>query len=139
MQLLIELDGADKRKGVFVIGATNRYIKLFIFSQFVLTMVAVMSSLKLWLSVGRPDVMDRAVLRPGRFGKLLYVPLPTPDERGLILEALARKKPIDDSVDLRAIAQSKSCENLSGADLAAMVCVHSSLCFLVFAGMHFNL
>lgn len=91
-QLLIELDGADKRKGVFVIGATNR-----------------------------PDVMDRAVLRPGRFGKLLYVPLPTPDERGLILEALARKKPIDDSVDLRTIAQSKSCENLSGADLAAMM------------------
>ncbi|KAH9750303.1 nuclear valosin-containing protein-like [Citrus sinensis] len=91
-QLLIELDGAEKRKGVFVIGATNR-----------------------------PDVMDRAVLRPGRFGKLLYVPLPTPDERGLILEALARKKPIDDSVDLHTIAQSKFCENLSGADLAAMM------------------
>ncbi|KAE8677252.1 putative amino acid permease 7 [Hibiscus syriacus] len=54
-QLLIELDGADQRRGVCVIGATNR-----------------------------PEVMDRAVLRPGRFGKLLYVPLPSPDERGLI-------------------------------------------------------
>ncbi|KAK0598534.1 hypothetical protein LWI29_035671 [Acer saccharum] len=51
-QLLIELDGADQWRGVFVIGATNR-----------------------------PDVMDRAVLRPGRFGKLLYVPLPTANER----------------------------------------------------------
>ncbi|KAJ0007054.1 hypothetical protein Pint_28989 [Pistacia integerrima] len=74
-QLLIELDGAETLRGVFVIGATNR-----------------------------PDVMDRAVLRPGRFGKLLYVPLPTPDERALILKALARKKPIDSSVDLSAIA-----------------------------------
>ena len=51
-------------------------------------------------SVCRPDLMDRAVLRPGRFGKLLYVPLPTADERGLILKALARKKPIDANVDL---------------------------------------
>lgn len=97
-----------------------------------------MSSFKPRLSVGRPDVMDRAVLRPGRFGKLLYVPLPTPDERGLILEALARKKPIDDSVDLHTIAQSKSCENLSGADLAAMVCLRFSLYFLVFTGIDFN-
>lgn len=91
-QLLIELDGADQRRGVFVIGATNR-----------------------------PEVMDRAVLRPGRFGKLLYVPLPSPDERGLILKALARKKPIDASVDLIAIGQKEACNNLSGADLSALM------------------
>ncbi|XP_060674314.1 cell division control protein 48 homolog C isoform X2 [Ziziphus jujuba] len=91
-QLLTELDGADQRQGVFVIGATNR-----------------------------PEVMDRAVLRPGRFGKLLYVPLPGPVERGLILKALARKKPIDASVDLSAIGRMKACENLSGADLAALM------------------
>ncbi|CAL5400637.1 unnamed protein product [Camellia sinensis] len=90
--LLIELDGADQRRGVFVIGATNR-----------------------------PEVMDRAVLRPGRFGKLLYVPLPSLDERGLILKALARKKPIDSSVDLIAIGSDEACENLSGADLSALV------------------
>ncbi|CAL5350237.1 unnamed protein product [Camellia sinensis] len=78
-QLLIELDGADQRRGVYVIGATNR-----------------------------PEVMDRAVLRPGRFGKLLYVPLPSPDERGLILKALARKKPIDASVDLIAIGSDEA-------------------------------
>ncbi|GMP60651.1 hypothetical protein CsSME_00023420 [Camellia sinensis var. sinensis] len=91
-QLLIELDGADQRRRVFVIGATNR-----------------------------PEVMDRAVLRPGRFGKLLYVPLPSPDERGLILKALARKKPIDSSVDLIAIGSDEACENLSGADLSALM------------------
>ncbi|KAK8483663.1 hypothetical protein V6N11_061646 [Hibiscus sabdariffa] len=91
-QLLIELDGADQRRGVYVIGATNR-----------------------------PEVMDRAVLRPGRFGKLLYVPLPSPDERGLILKALARKKPIDADVDLSAIGRMEACENLSGADLSALM------------------
>ncbi|KAH7847120.1 hypothetical protein Vadar_022129 [Vaccinium darrowii] len=91
-QLLIELDGADQRQGVYVIGATNR-----------------------------PEVMDRALLRPGRFGKLLFVPLPSPDERGLILKALARKKPIDASVDLIAIGRHEACENLSGADLSALM------------------
>lgn len=66
--------------------------------------------------------MDRAVLRPGRFGKLLYVPLPNPEERGLILKALARTKPIDEDADLIAIGRKEACENLSGADLAALVC-----------------
>lgn len=66
--------------------------------------------------------MDHAVLRPGRFGKLLYVPLPSSDERGLILKALGRKKPIDASVDLSAIGRMEACEDLSGADLAALVC-----------------
>ncbi|KAL2320300.1 hypothetical protein Fmac_029269 [Flemingia macrophylla] len=91
-QLLVELDGAGQRRGVYVIGATNR-----------------------------PEVMDRALLRPGRFGKLLYVPLPGPDERVLILKALARKKPVDASVDLSAIAKMEACENLSGADLSALM------------------
>ncbi|CAI8592197.1 unnamed protein product [Vicia faba] len=91
-QLLIELDGAENRRGVFVIGATNR-----------------------------PEVMDRALLRPGRFGKLLYVPLPSPDDRVLILKALVRNKHIDSSVDLSAIGRMESCENLSGADLAELM------------------
>ncbi|CAJ1963662.1 unnamed protein product [Sphenostylis stenocarpa] len=91
-QLLLELDGAEQRRGVFVIGATNR-----------------------------PDVIDHAVLRPGRFGKLVYVPLPSPDQRVLILKAIARKMNIDASVDLSAIARSEACENMSGADLAALM------------------
>ncbi|WOH14213.1 hypothetical protein DCAR_0933730 [Daucus carota subsp. sativus] len=91
-QLLLELDGAEQRRGVYVIGATNR-----------------------------PEVMDRAILRPGRLGKLLYVPLPSPDERGLILKALAKKKPIDATVDLVAFGKNDSCSYLSGADLAALM------------------
>ncbi|KAL2494912.1 Cell division control protein 48-like protein C [Forsythia ovata] len=91
-QLLIELDGADQRKGVYVIGATNR-----------------------------PEVMDNALLRPGRFGKPLYVPLPSPDERGLILTALGRKKRIDANVDLMAIGRDSACKNFSGADLSALM------------------
>lgn len=69
--------------------------------------------------------MDRALLRPGRFGKLLYVPLPSPDGRVLILKALARNNHIDSSVDLSAIGRMESCENLSGADLAEVVCIYS--------------
>lgn len=65
--------------------------------------------------------MDRALLRPGRFGKLMYVPLPSPDERGMILKALARNKPIDANVDLVALGKDSSCDNLSGADLSALV------------------
>lgn len=66
--------------------------------------------------------MDRAVLRPGRFGKLLYVPLPCPEERGMILRALVGKKKIDATVDLMALGKGTSCENFSGADLSALVC-----------------
>ncbi|XP_073140858.1 cell division control protein 48 homolog C-like [Henckelia pumila] len=91
-QLLIELDGAEQRRGVYVIGATNR-----------------------------PEVMDKAVLRPGRFGKLLYVPLPSPEERGMILKALVGKKKIDATVDLMALGRDASCENFSGADLSALM------------------
>ncbi|KAF3630097.1 Cell division control protein 48 -like protein C [Capsicum annuum] len=97
-QILIELDGADQRKGVYVIGATNSYF--FRFSG--------------------PGVMDKAILRPGRLGRLLYLPLPSPDERGLILKALARKKPIDSSVDLVAIGRDDACKKFSGAALAAL-------------------
>ncbi|KAJ0979790.1 hypothetical protein J5N97_015264 [Dioscorea zingiberensis] len=91
-QLLIELDGADKRQGIYVIGATNRI-----------------------------EVIDPAVLRPGRFGKVLYVPLPSANDRGLILKALARKKPIASNVDLDAISRREACDNLTGADLAALM------------------
>lgn len=91
-QLLIEMDGAEKRKGVFVIGATNR-----------------------------PEVMDPAVLRPGRFGKLLLVPLPDAEGRVSILKALVRNKPMATDVDLNYIGHSQACENFSGADLAALV------------------
>uniref|UniRef100_A0A251T6U9 Putative ATPase, AAA-type, core, P-loop containing nucleoside triphosphate hydrolase n=1 Tax=Helianthus annuus TaxID=4232 RepID=A0A251T6U9_HELAN len=90
--LLAELDGGDPRKGVYVIGATNRL-----------------------------DVIDRALLRSGRFGEILYVTLPNQDERGLILKTLSKNCSLDADVDLIAIARSKACENLSGADLKRMM------------------
>ncbi|KAH0451603.1 hypothetical protein IEQ34_018902 [Dendrobium chrysotoxum] len=91
-QLLIELDGVDKRHGVYVIGATNRL-----------------------------EVIDPAVLRPGRFGRLFYVPLPSADEQSLILKALARKKPVSPDFDYKAFTSREACRNLTGADLAALV------------------
>ncbi|KAF3631784.1 Cell division control protein 48 -like protein C [Capsicum annuum] len=104
-QILIELDGADQRKGVYVIGATNSYFFRFSGCYY----------------VPLPGVMDKAILRPGRLGRLLYLPLPSPDERGLILKALARKKPIDSSVDLVAIGRDDACKKFSGAALAALM------------------
>ncbi|KAM0843809.1 hypothetical protein ACQ4PT_057474 [Festuca glaucescens] len=93
-QLLIELDGAGQREGVYVIGATNRI-----------------------------DVIDDAVLRPGRFGQKHFVPLPGAEERASIIKALAhsQKKPVSSTVDLDALARREECRNLSGADLASLV------------------
>ena len=91
-QLLTELDGMDGREGVFVTGATNR-----------------------------PDMIDPALLRPGRLDKLLYVPLPSPEGRLNILQALTRKTPMGADVDLSTVALSERAEGLSGADLAAVV------------------
>ncbi|KAF3550984.1 hypothetical protein DY000_02005306 [Brassica cretica] len=89
-QFLAELNGGENRN-VYVIGVTNR-----------------------------PDVIDPAFLRHGRFGNLVYVPLPNADERASILKAIGKKKPVDPSVDLDAIARI-NCEGFSGADLASLV------------------
>lgn len=69
----------------------------------------------------RPDAIDKALLRPRRFSKLLYVPLPSPDERGMILKALAGKRKIDATVDLMTIRKDSSFENFCGADLFELV------------------
>ena len=61
------------------------------------------------------------MLRPGRLDKLLYVPLPTPDERASILAALARRASIASEVDLGAIARDARADGFSGADLAALL------------------
>ncbi|CAH8262887.1 unnamed protein product [Arabidopsis lyrata] len=92
IQLLAELSGGKKRGGVIVIAATNR-----------------------------PDRMDPAVQRAGRFGRLFYVTLPNAAQRFSILKSLVRgiTVPIDPTVDLNAIAE--RCENCSGADLKSLV------------------
>lgn len=62
------------------------------------------------------------MVRPGRFDKLLYVDLPTTEERYEILKTLTRKAPIDrDGVRLEEIAHDKRCEGFSGADIGALV------------------
>ncbi|ODQ79625.1 hypothetical protein BABINDRAFT_8526 [Babjeviella inositovora NRRL Y-12698] len=92
--LLTELDGLNDRQGVFVIGATNR-----------------------------PDMIDSAMLRPGRLDKSLFVELPTADERFEILKTVVRTNgtPVDESVDLRVVAHDEKCRNFSGADLSSLV------------------
>ncbi|KAI5809637.1 ribosome biogenesis ATPase RIX7 [Peziza echinospora] len=90
--LLTELDGLSDRTGVFVVGATNR-----------------------------PDVIDPAMLRPGRLDKPLLIDLPTPPERVLILRTLTKKTPLADGIDLEVIAMDDRCRNFSGADLANLV------------------
>lgn len=90
--LLTELDGLEARSGISVIAATNR-----------------------------PDILDPAMMRPGRLDKLLYVPLPTPDERSHILRTCARKTPLSADVDLNLIAHHTKLNGFSGADLAALV------------------
>ncbi|CAO3683775.1 unnamed protein product [Rhizopus stolonifer] len=90
--LLTELDGVENRSQVYVIAATNR-----------------------------PDMIDPAMLRPGRLDKLLYVELPSPQERFDILKKLSNKTPLHTEVSLENIANDTRCEGFSGADLASLV------------------
>ncbi len=89
-QLLTEMDGMEALHDVVVIAATNR-----------------------------PDIVDPALLRPGRFDRLILVPPPDEEARYEILKVHTRKVPLDESVDLKEIA--KRTEYYTGADLAAVV------------------
>lgn len=89
-QLLVEMDGFEGNDGVIVIAATNR-----------------------------PDVLDPALLRPGRFDRQVYVPLPDIRGREAILKVHMRKVPIADDVDPSIIA--RGTPGFSGADLANLI------------------
>lgn len=65
--------------------------------------------------------MGNICYRPGRLDKILYVPLPPPEGRGAILQALTRKTPLAVDVDVAAVGASSHCHGFSGADLAALV------------------
>ena len=95
MQLLAELDGFESRGDVGIIGATNR-----------------------------PDILDEALLRPGRFDRTIEVPNPVKESRQKILEIHTAKMKIDDDIDFDAI--SELTEGLSGADLKA-VCTEAGM------------
>jgi len=85
-QLLAELDGFEKNEGVIVMAATNR-----------------------------PDILDSALTRPGRFDRQITVNRPTAKARKAILEIHAKNKPLSDDVDLKRIA--RNTPGFSGADL----------------------
>ncbi len=86
-QLLSEMDGFDISAGIVVLGATNR-----------------------------PEVLDPALLRPGRFDRQVVIPLPTLDERAAILAVHCRDKKLGADVDLHTVA--RGTPGFSGADLA---------------------
>jgi cell division protease FtsH len=89
-QMLSEMDGFDPAEGVVIIAATNR-----------------------------PDILDPALLRPGRFDRQIVVPLPDLDERLPILQVHCRGKRIGPTVDLQLVA--RGTPGMSGADLANLV------------------
>lgn len=89
-QLLVEMDGFESNEGVILISATNR-----------------------------PDVLDPALLRPGRFDRQVVVPMPDIKGREAILKVHMRKSPIADDVDLITLA--KGTPGFSGADLENLV------------------
>merc|ERR1712057_86601 len=73
-QILTEMDGVGNKKQVYIIGATNR-----------------------------PDILDGAIMRPGRLDQLIYIPLPDLGSRESILKATMRKSPLGEDVDLTAL------------------------------------
>merc|ERR1711865_1181960 len=85
-QLLTEMDGMGAKKNVFIIGATNR-----------------------------PDIIDAALMRPGRLDQLIYIPMPDSDSRKSILRATLRKSPIAKDVPLDYLAESM--DKFSGAEI----------------------
>jgi len=89
-QLLAEMDGFEPTAGIVVLGATNR-----------------------------PEILDPALLRPGRFDRQVTIPLPNVNERAAILAVHCRGKKIGSDVDLNAIA--RGTPGFSGADLANLV------------------
>ncbi|XP_072247637.1 nuclear valosin-containing protein-like [Leuresthes tenuis] len=94
-QLLTEMDGLEARRQVFIMAATNR-----------------------------PDIIDPAILRPGRLDKTLYVGLPGPADRHAILLTVTQRgtKPqLEPDVSLEEIALDERSDHFSGADLAALV------------------
>lgn len=85
-QLLTEMDGMGSKKSVFIIGATNR-----------------------------PDIIDTALMRPGRLDQLIYIPMPDLDSRKSILNSVLRKSPVSRNVPLDYLAE--HLDKFSGADI----------------------
>ena len=85
-QMLTEMDGINSKKTVFIIGATNR-----------------------------PDIIDSALMRPGRLDQLIYIPLPDTGSRSSIFKSVLRKSPVAPDVDLELLVRNTN--GFSGADI----------------------
>jgi transitional endoplasmic reticulum ATPase len=88
-QFLAELDGIEELKGVLVLGATNR-----------------------------PDMLDAAALRPGRFDEVVEILMPDENDRKMIFEIHLRNKPLEEKISLTDLAAGT--EGFSGADIAGV-------------------
>ncbi|XP_047962963.1 cell division control protein 48 homolog C-like isoform X3 [Salvia hispanica] len=84
------------------------------------------SDVYVFASSSKIEIVDRIPLIKEDFGRVLYAPLPSPEERGEILKALALCKPIDAEVDLMALGKDDACHNFNGADLFTLVTVASA-------------
>ncbi|XP_071087410.1 ATPase family gene 2 protein homolog A-like [Haliotis cracherodii] len=94
-QLLTEIDGVEKLQDVTIVAATNR-----------------------------PDMIDQALLRPGRIDRILYVPLPTPDTRKEIFQLHLQRMPVDEDVNVDGLVEET--DKYSGAEVSA-VCHEAAL------------
>lgn len=72
-------------------------------------------------ATNRPDIIEKAMLRPGRLEKILYVPLPNEQDRVDILGKHLKKVPVDLNVNLKEIALNPKCDRFSGADISSLV------------------
>ena len=72
-------------------------------------------------ATNRPDIIDPAMIRPGRLDYQLFVSLPTTAERAEILKTLTKKTPLTSDVDLALIARDSRARNFSGADLSRLI------------------
>lgn len=91
-QILVELDGIEDRRGVVVVASTNR-----------------------------PDILDPALLRPGRFDRLVYVPAPDFDSRRKILQVHTREMPLSEESQAKLAKIAEDTEKYSGADLENVI------------------
>jgi transitional endoplasmic reticulum ATPase len=88
-QLLTEMDGVGAKKNLFFIGATNR-----------------------------PDILDEALIRPGRLDQLIYIPLPDKPSRVNVLKAVLRKSPVAPNISMEFLATMT--EGFTGADITEL-------------------
>ncbi|MHA1519991.1 MAG: CDC48 family AAA ATPase [Promethearchaeota archaeon] len=91
-QILVEMDGIEDRRGVVIVASTNR-----------------------------PDILDPALLRPGRFDRLVYVPAPDLEYRKKILDVHTRKTPLSEEARMKLSEIAKDTEMYSGADLENVI------------------